>query len=471
MQVLLIASIMMLLQIEGKPSSLKEDTSDTIPIFREEQVSFDSTGNLMEITKEEAYRLEVFQDISGFLKATVCKTSPAEYTIEMQYREKDKIYKSDSTLSESDFRDFQATIDRLLLTHPKMDRSGWGLFLLGQFQVAFSEWAYLTVSLMSEGTSGEVKFATYLLTASSGFFLPLYLTIDKSITLAQARLSYSWAHQGYLTGFVLRDLTNWHEYDDYWDGYDRSYSASMLAGSILGSWTGYSFADKHNLSAGKSDLMSWAGYWGAGYAATTTALLIPWEGSSDDELRWKIKLCELSGLLGLGYGNYLWYSKSKDVYTFGDAFAYRTFTVLSALTSVNIVSYLFWEDVDNEWLGKTYIATGMALNGIGFWNGLKLFEPIDLTFVDGIATTGGAIAGSLVGSALAILSKPDGKVAFSMTLAGGWGGYLLTYNLISKGKGASGSLGFQLYPENLAALWISKAQNRPLSIPIATFKF
>ncbi|PIP12674.1 MAG: hypothetical protein COT45_06095 [bacterium (Candidatus Stahlbacteria) CG08_land_8_20_14_0_20_40_26] len=463
MKILLIINTILFLQVNTDTLSEVYYAEE----FRKEQVSFDSDGNLIEITEKEANRLKIFQNIEGFLKVSVYKSSPSEYTIELHYKEDSKIYMRDSTLSEVDFMSLRATIDSLLLLQPekglKLDRSGWGLFLLAQLQVASSEWGPLAISLLPEGTSQEVSLATYLLTSASGFFVPFYLTLDRPITLGQALLSYSWAHQGYYAGFVLRDLLN------FTDTYDRTYPATALAGSVLGSWSGYSFAGKYNLSAGRGDLLAWTGYWGGIYGGLGTFLLIPWEDSNEDELRWKLKIVELSGLLGLGYGSYLWYTKAKDIYSYGDALAYRTYTLLSALTTLNILFYL--PEPDSEWEMKGYIAAGMAINGIGMWKGLRLFTPVDLGFVDGLAVTGGTIAGSLVGSAIAVLTKPDdGKKVFSMILAGGWAGYGLTYEII-KGKGVSGDARLQLYPESFACLWISKRTNTPLSAPIISLSF
>lgn len=435
-----------------------------------EQVSFDTKGSIIELTASDANRLKIFQNVEGFEKATMYKVSPTKYTIEILYRKDSKLYKMDSTITQANFTAFRTNIDKLLLVHPKLDRSGWGLFLLGQLWLAFAEWASCVVSLLPEDTDPKVRAATHLLTGGAGFFVPLYLTFDKSVTLGQARLSFSWARQGYYGGFVLRDLLNWREWGEGY--YDKSYQATMLVGGILGTWTGYSFAGTRNLSPGRADLMGLFGYCGAIYGGGTTALLIPWKGSSSESIRWKIKLCELSGLLGMGYGGYLWYTRAPDIYTFGDAIGYRTFTVMSALTSWNLITYFPWERIRNEWEPKAYIAVGMALNGVGMWKGLQLFNRIDLELVDGLALVGGAIAGGLVGGAFAMLTDPDWKVAFSEILACGWGGYFLTYRIISRGRGAVGkSMGFQFYPENLSALWLGKVQNCAVSVPIIISNF
>ena len=466
MVTLLIA--MMGLQIDTAKTEVQPQI-DTTQKFQVEQVYFDTKGTLMEITQGDAQRLKIFQNIPRFIKATAYKTAITEYSIEITYREGNKTYKRDSTLSETDFISLRTTIDSSLLSHPKIDRSGWGLYLLDQLQVASTEWAPMTMMLLPDGTRDEIYGATYLLTSAGGFFVPLYLTLDKSISMSQALLSWSWAHQGYGIGFVLRDLINWREYSDNY--YDKGYAASALAGGILGSWTGYGFAGKQNLNPGRADLMAWMGYWGGVYGVFGAYILIPWgEENPNWDNMWKIKTCELSGVLGMVYGGYLWYTRAKDIYTLGDAIGYRTFTVLSALTSINIVSYFPWKDA-SEWESKLYIAIGMTINGFGMWKGLELFKPVNLEFVDGVALIGGAVGGGLLGGAVVALTTPDEKVGFSEVLAGGWAGYLLTYNLISKGRGAKGDLGAMFYPENLAALWMSKRQNIALSVPMATFKF
>ena len=178
----------------------------------------------------------------------------------------------------------------------------------------------------------------------------------------------------------------------------------------------------------------------------------------------------------MGYGDYLWYEKAKDSYSYGDAFSYQAFTLLSGATSFNIISYLpweFWDKKNHEWSGKAYTAMGLGVNAVLMKQGLKLFNDVNLSFIDGCALSGGTLAGGLVGSAGVLLTHHGWKANCSMILAGGWLGYGLTYNLVKHGKGSggNGNSWLQIYPENLATLWLGKSHNQACSASLITVSF
>ncbi|MFA5032901.1 MAG: hypothetical protein WC614_07770 [bacterium] len=454
--------------------------------FREEQVSFDTKGKLMTLTAQDAKRIGVFQDIKGLVKMEVYKISPVSYSLEILHKEDSRLLRTRETINEEEFKVLQLRIDNLFLSHPKLDRSGWGLFALTSLQSSTTEWAPLMAQLVVNDTTpsdtmpsdtiqqmNTVAAAVQLFTSAAGFFIPLALTINKPVTLGQAGFSWSWTHQGYGVGLLLADITRFSGSTDY----SKIYKASALAGGILGDFVGYSFAGRKKINEGRGAMMAEMGYWGSIYGALIPYLVIPGRYEDWEHLGWEKRTLEAFTLCGLVYGEHWWYNKGKDVYTYGDWLGFTTFAGLSTATSMNVSSYL-WGGLDSGMTAtkqKLYAGTAGAINLLGLWKGLQLFKTSDLTLVDGVALTGGTLAGSLVGAGVIMLADSaieDGKIKFSIGLAGGWAGYLITNNLISRGQGEhSLGLNLQLQPQNLLNLLISKNENMPFSGSLISVKF
>ncbi|MDD5530523.1 MAG: hypothetical protein PHX21_10930 [bacterium] len=454
--------------------------------FQEEQVSFDTKGTLMTLTAPDAKKIGIFQDIKGLAKIEVYKTSSGSYSIETFYKEGSKLLRTRKATSEEEFKTLQLKINNLFLAHPKLDRSGWGLFALTSLQSSTTEWAPLMAQLVVNDTTSRdtmpedtiqqtntVAAAVQLFTSAAGFFIPLALTINKPVTLGQAGFSWSWTHQGYGVGLLLADITRSSDSTNY----SKIYRLSALAGGILGDFAGYSFAGRHKLNEGRAAMMAEMGYWGSIYGALVPYLLIPGRYEDWEHLGWEKRTLEAFTLCGLGYGEYRWYNKGKDVYTYGDWLGFTTFATLSAATSMNVSSYL-WGGLDSGMTAtkqKLYAGTAGAINLLGLWKGLQLFKTPDLTLVDGVALTGGTLAGSLLGAGVIMLADSmieNGKVKFSIGLAGGWAGYLVTNTLISRGQGEhSLGLNLQLQPQNLLNLLMSEKENMPFSGSLISIKF
>ncbi|MDD2889073.1 MAG: hypothetical protein PHE49_00340 [bacterium] len=455
--------------------------------FQEEQVSFDTKGTLMTLTAQDAKRIGVFQDIKGLVKIEVYKISTVSYNIEILHKENSRLLRTRETINEGEFKALQLKINKLFLAHPKLDRSGWGLFALTSLQSSTTEWAPLMAQLVTTNIidtmpmdstkpdsmqeTNTVAAAVQLFTSAAGFFIPLALTINKPVTLGQAGFSWSWTHQGYGVGLLLADITRFSGSTDY----SKIYKVSALAGGILGDFAGYSFAGRHKLNEGRAAMMAEMGYWGGFYGALVPYLVIPGKFEDWEHLGWEKRTLEAFTLCGLGCGEYWWYNKAKDVYTYGDWLGFTTFAALSAATSMNVSSYL-WGDLDSGMTAtkqKLYAGTAGAINLLGLWKGMRLFKTPDLTLVDGVALTGGTLAGTLVGAGVMMVTKPeDGKVKFSMGLTGGWAGYLVTNALISRGQGEhSMGLNLQLQPQNLLNLLMSKKENMPFSGSLISINF
>ena len=92
MHILLMLSIIMASQDSGNVAVSKNQ--DTVQVFhptrqvpgKQEILPFDSKGNILEMTTEDAKKLGIFNDINGFLKAYIYKTSPTEYTIAIHHK-------------------------------------------------------------------------------------------------------------------------------------------------------------------------------------------------------------------------------------------------------------------------------------------------------------------------------------------------------------------------------------------------
>lgn len=468
-------------------------------LIKEEKIAFDDKSKTFEITAQDANKLGIFQDIQDFTKAEVYKTSPSDYSLDIYYKENEKLFRLRKNISDTEFKSLQVRIDSFITAHPKLDRSGRGLFILGSFQSAFTEWSALMAQIVRENTNNEMDNSgkdslgdtTFnegskltavapLLTAAGGFFIPLMLTRNKPITLGQASLSWSWTQQGYGVGFLVSDLVGHSIVADSGTGNanysSKIYPTAALIGGISGDLAGYLFGEKSKISEGKAAMVAEMGYWGAAYSALVSFLVIPWKdgyrnyGNSGGNL----KLAELATLGGLGCGEYLWYKRAKDVYTYGDFLGFSTFSGLSVFTSLNIVSYIV-KDPNTEGKSKLFLGTAGAINLLGLWKGANIFVKPELTFIDGVTALGGTAAGLLLGGGVALLVDPeDGRFASSMMLAGSWTGYLVTQKFIGQGsKAEDSSTGFklELQPENLLGLLMSREKHTSFSAPLFTVRF
>jgi len=362
----------------------------------------------------------------------------------------------------------------------KSESNGKGFFLLCHVQIAFSEWAP-AITYIASGTikDGGRLAGVYLLSAAAGFTVPVILVRNRPVTLGQMCLSYYGAHRGYLVGYALTDfLHNWGQRTyapptfPFFEFDRKGYMACALAGGWIGDYLGFTFAGKHQLSHGTTDMMGISGDWGMYYGLGISALFIPWSSGGDV---WKRKVVQTLGLGGLGIGLYEWNSLGPKDYTVGDAISFRVQNGLDLLTLGTLYSYLFKYVAvpHNEWGGKTYLLFGLAFTAGGHFINYKFHQTKDLTFNQGLISIGGAAAGTLFGLAIDLIFKiSEVPVAFTIPTIGGWAGYLGSFSLIGgEEKLNKSELRLKLFPENAAFALVAAKLNKSIRLPLLSYSF
>jgi hypothetical protein len=253
-------------------------------------------------------------------------------------------------------------------------------FAFARDQTVLGLWLYgpLAASLADEGTSAS---AAYLLVTGGSFFASYAAAQSQSFTRAQndlaAHLAVDGAAEAALISYAL---------DNDYDKPERGLTlGAAVAGTIVGASLGRSLTDAESHAASAGVTMS--GLTGWGIASALGA-----------EGRAQAAIAAVSGVVGYGIG--LAYPRSASyTVTAGDVNAVYTTALLGAGVGGTLVA-------DSKPSSQLVGAFATPAYLAGAWAGDRLIaKRFDLTTAQGRILQVGALAGSLMGLALPVLSQ------------------------------------------------------------------
>jgi len=382
---------------------------------QEQQVPLDQDSTLYVVDADLRQNLNLFPDVRGFQEAVLYRLDDGEYELVIQYRQESRTLRERRALSEAEVRDLRTRITRQLAdtgTVVNLNQEGRYGLLASTTLLSLSEGALLGAAL---GLEGDGIGTMTLLGGASGFFAPLLLTRNASVTEAEADMTFYGGIQGYAHAAQLYALVNG---DD--DTFDERGTAALAA--VLGageSALGYTLARRNNWSGGHAEMTSFTGLAGnligLGLAQGLTQDEVGVRGASALSFAGSIA----GGVIGHRMGR-------SDTYTQGDARIY----LLSGVQTANLVgSVLAAAGVEGE-QGPALTVTGAGVAGLA--GGRLLVRDRDFTKSEGNIVALGNFAGSLLGGGLAAASDAEGSTVAVLQALGSLAGSAISYGVFAK---------------------------------------
>lgn len=394
---------------------------------QETQTWIDKDGKIFEIDSELEGKLRLFPDYQEFESAKLFQLTDSTFILEINYKIDNRTNRVRKPLTAEETSAFREKVTLLInerAQYININHEGRAEFLIGTTLLGFGFWGWaIPYSMEIEDPRSNV--AMYLLTSAASFFVPYWITENKPVTEAAARLSIYGGASGILHGLLLyhglnkEPRSNYHYNGDYYyyeeNNDDLAYAAVT---SILETIGGYWIASSSNMTAGKAEVLTSMATMGFGYGIGFSGMAE--ELNSDGDWR----LISLASI-GAGYlaGNIIANSQN---YTRGDAYALSTTGYLGAITPLALLVIGECED------GKVYSAIGIAGATAGLFLGDHLVTGKDFTTAQGVYMSLGSFAGALLGGGFGLLFSPNteggAKIFLTSVVAGANAGFFILYN-------------------------------------------
>ncbi|HOT15456.1 MAG TPA: hypothetical protein PK252_11910 [Bacteroidales bacterium] len=397
-------------------------------IGQEEAIPFDTKGKIWVIDKKVIKTIKLFKD-EEVIEARLFTINDSISVFEKLIKKDDKTFRDKQILSNSELNSLRAKIDSISLMVINQEGRSWllasstflGLTLYGP-----------SVPSIINSTNDKIQVSSYMLTAASGFFLPWYLTRNRSVSYAHLNLTTFGLSWGFLHGAQI-----------YWatSGYNNLNNA-LTFGTICGiteGFIGYNLVDKFNISYGQAQLMTFYSEIGLfiGFAAAQRFNIDAEEKPGGFQ-----GLSLLGSALGLGIGYRQGLDKSI---TAGDAQIIGISALLSAYLTIPPLSDIAPDDSRN-------ISTTLSLAGIcGAFIGSKLIRNIDFSYGQSLMIGLGTIAGGFTGAGVGYLIDNNSSLPIYISGLGALTSFGLMFNYYKNKSETSyekNNFRINLYPQN-----------------------
>lgn len=388
------------------------------------QVSLDAEGEVEVIDADLRERLGMFAKVEGFREARLFEGSGGAYELVIRYEEAGRLLRERRALSGEEVRALRERVSRRLARSRARpgDRAqlegGRYRFLTATTLLGAAEVPlFVTAAGAAEDDEGETLLAATLLGATGGFFVPLLLTREASVTEAEATLTGYGGLQGLGHGLALSTLAT---------GDDLSERGTAAAAALLGAaeaTAGFLFARRRGMRGGTAETMAISGLYGAGLGLGLSTLVVG-DGSNSAEAAER-RVYALGGLAGSALGAYGGYRLGRAAdYTQGDARIFGTAGLVGAQLA-NTVLLAADGTFDEEARVTAGTIMAGALGGLAL--GHRLVRRRDFTEGQGNIISLGAYAGSLAGGGASIIVDASAETASVLGALGALGGFLGTY--------------------------------------------
>ncbi len=419
---------------------------------QELQVHLDREGELERIGRKLERDLRLFPGVSGFREARLFQLPDATFALEIYYRREGSLFKQRRLLPTSEVDDLRQRVSaRILELRPRalQDLSGRPRFLVRTFLLSYGFYSWgIPVALDLEGRTAQV---TALLTSSTGFLAPFWLTNRLPVSQTAASFSGHLGTTGIAHGVLLSELLFGEESSQ------REILALAVVGSMSGLAGGFALGHRSAMPAGTAEVIGLGGDYGLLLGLGSAHLA----GILDEDHRRQIAAATLIGS-GLGYlgGHSL---ARRQAYTRGDAQVLGTAGVLGAFAAAATIKLA---DVEEE---KVYTAAAMAGSAAGVTLGHTRLRDLNFTTGEARMLLLGAFGGYLMGGAVGLIVAEDSDRAMVALVAlGSLGGFWFTGRTIAEQARNPGESAWDIYlgPQSLIGFHSS-----PSALPLFTCRY
>ena len=414
----------------------------------ETQVAFDPAGRIQRIDETLARRIGLFVDkYPGFQEARLFMASDSTFVLEVSMlrggqlqRERENLTREQADALRADIVQRTATMVSL---PEKPNQDGRALLMTGSalLGLGFYGWA---VPYVFDAQDGSVILGSYMLTAGSSFFLPMYLTRNASVTWGMANLSLYGATRGIVHGVLIHQALHPDAFEDGQEQVATAMVTSLTEGAL-----GYAIARQSRMSAGSSMAIQNGGDYGLLWGYLVSDIAGTTDGVADRSVALTMLGTSAAGMVGGGI------LAGHRAYSYGDGLVMRSSGYVGMLVATAIVDAGQQNGSDYS---KAYSGGLLAGSAAGLLIGDRLVARREFTVGDGVLVQVGGAFGALMGLGAVAISNPQGDNStayWAGTAIGGTLGYALTYAQLSKKAAARASdrssWRFEIAPEGMLA--------------------
>lgn len=303
--------------------------------------------------------------------------------------------------------------------------------------------------------SDRALVGTYFLSTAAGFATSFGLTQKKNVSLPVANLAVGGQMLGYADGVALSLLFLRNveflepNASKIRKNNVRIVTSLGMASSIGQTILGYRYAQKNNLTLGRTSLINMGHLWGLGYGMGFSHLFGFFDSSEQSALRGTGATLLASSALGVAAGTFLMPNKH---YTSGDAIVIQTMGMIGAYLPIGFV------EAADPYDGKPYTATSMLGSMLGLGIGMQLLPKQNFTSSQGtLISLGAAVSGLFALGATYVVGSDDTSSSVYLitsglaSTAGLFGMYKLFSNKKKDEKDEKIGYQFQVYPQYFMA--------------------
>ena len=410
------------------------------------QVSFDTGGRVLTMTRATAERLDLLLDeYPALTEARLFREGADIWILEVVSRRDGELVRERKPLSVEEAAELRRQVSDRLAAHGAPDTSvGPRALLVGTYCLLglfFYDWA-VPVVLDVEEAGAAVGLG--LLAAGASYYIPYKLTSGRPVTYGEAEMVRTGAIRGLVDGGLLWALLgpDDDESSDDDESPEDGGTAMVMGASIVGGAIGSRWARAAQMTPGTAAMIANGSDFGM---LATGGLLVLFEVEESRGVAGAL----LAG--GAGGVAMAYYRARPRPYSWGDAQAVRDAGILGAFTGMMVVD---WTGSEDEKAIASVALVGMAA---GLAVGDRLVQRTELTPGQAVLIELGMIAGSVAGLGVAyVLASDDADESVYLTsaVAGAAAGYGLTFRSMRRNSRpvSQSSLELKLNPLGLLAL-------------------
>ncbi|MDP4220463.1 MAG: hypothetical protein Q8916_08315 [Bacteroidota bacterium] len=357
---------------------------------QEVQIAFDSAGKVMVITEEMEKNLHLFPSYPHFHDARLFQRNDTAYFLEITSTDDGKNTRNWEPKTKDDIllfrRVFMNEAPPPITEHRALssfDQSSRSKFLVWETLLSVFGYGPLLISTSNSGDAA-VTTGIELVVGGLGYIIPYVLTKNAPMTDGEASLALGGAFDGGIHGVLLDLLIQNGEPG-------RELGAITTIASVGETGLGYYLARKYNFSEGKSDIIRYGGFFGAGDGA-----LVALAATSDPSTSFVAGASLLGSAAGFVAGTAM---TNSQQYTRGNASVVLTAGIFGGYLTSLLYSTALGNDLNSS------SARGLALSALvgnvgSVLLGHYLMHGKSLSTGEGNDVILGTSAGWLVGTGL-----------------------------------------------------------------------
>jgi hypothetical protein len=386
-----------------------------VAVAVELQVPLDRAGRVQRIDAALARRLQMFADRPNFQDARLFQLADSSYVLEITSLAGPGLSRERIPLTALGADSLRSVVTIALVenrTTPVLDSSGRPLFVATTTATCFGFYGWAVPYLFMEGASSQAATGTYLIIASGGTFIPLWLTRNRPVSMGAALMSWYGMSRGALHGALVPLALS--------DDPGKSAVGGAFALSIVESIAGFEWASRSGMTEGSAATINNLGDIGTLYGWLRRPRRRGWPGELGRRAGWRWRRAGDGSGLRSRSRLHLWRRERDAERRLGGRLPRRRDRGRRR---------------PDEW-SKSHTVAAMVGSAAGLVVGHRLVERTDFSFGQGVIVDLATVSGWLLGLGTAYVASSSGGLDESgfwiSTGLGTLAGYAVGYGASAK---------------------------------------